>query len=253
MLSSIQFETDTSLPGHGNAILMYHQIDAAPAKGTPFRQLTTTPNNFYRQMIWLARIGYRGVSVRELAPYVKGERQGRVFGITFDDGFQNVYRNALPILRQLGFTATCFFVSGQVGGFNRWDAEIGVPYAPCMSRQEMLDWAAAGNEIGSHTVDHVHLTQANPWIALNQIAGSRAQLEDMAGTAIVSFCYPYGDVSSDVRDIVRDAGYSFATTTRKGRASSGDDPLLLPRRNVCLGDGWLTTLRKTILGRPVAS
>ncbi|HVW55343.1 MAG TPA: polysaccharide deacetylase family protein [Rhizobiaceae bacterium] len=253
MLSSIQFETDTSLPGRGNAILMYHQIDAAPAKGIPFRQLTTTPNNFYRQMIWLARIGYRGVSVRELAPYIKGEKQGKVFGITFDDGFQSVYRNALPILRQFGFTATCFFVSGQVGGSNRWDAEIGVPYAPCMSRREMLDWAAAGNEIGSHTIDHVRLTQVSLSAALDQIEGSRTQLKDMAGTDIVSFCYPYGDVSNDVMDMVRKAGFSLATTTRKGRASSGDDPLLLPRRNIRLGDGWLATLRKTILGRPAAS
>ena len=64
------------------------------------------PSDFTRQMRWMRRLGYRGLSMRDVMPYVRGERQGKVFGITFDDGFRNVFENVTPVLSELGFTAT---------------------------------------------------------------------------------------------------------------------------------------------------
>ena len=81
-------------------VLTYHQIDVPPARGTPFRSLTVHPKVFGRHMRWLARLGYRGLSMRELMPYLAGARSGKVFGLTFDDGFLNVHRHALPVLRE---------------------------------------------------------------------------------------------------------------------------------------------------------
>lgn len=227
-------------------ILMYHQIDLPPTRKTPFRSLTVAPRNFERQMRWLKRIGFQGLSVGELMPYLRGEKSGRVVGITFDDGYRNVHTFALPVLRELGFTATNFFVSGQVGGHNEWDEEVGIPYAPCMSKAQLREWAAYGNEVGAHTVDHVKLAQLPPDEARRQVFDSRAQLEDMAGRAVTSFSYPWGDVSEPVRDLVREAGYSAATTTRRGRARPGDDPLLLPRRNIKRENGWMATAYKCL-------
>lgn len=229
-------------------ILMYHQIDTVPARNVPFRGLNVAPNNFRQQMHWLSRLGYKGLSLRELAPYIRGEKQGKVVGITFDDGFRNVYENALPVLNELGFTATCFFVSGQIAGYNQWDEEIGIPYAPCMTKSEMLEWDQAGHEIGAHTVDHVHLPAIDADEAFRQIRDSRLQLEDMAGKEVRSFAYPYGDVSPLIRDMVEESGLNLAVTTRKGRALASDDPLLLPRRNVRHCDGWIATLKKSIIG-----
>src|SRR5690554_840479 len=101
-------------------ILMYHQIGEPAAKGAPYRSLTVHPAAFRRQMNWLRRLGYKGLSMRELLPYVRGEKHGKVVGITFDDGYRNVYRNALPVLRHNGFTATNYFVVQQLGGGNVW-------------------------------------------------------------------------------------------------------------------------------------
>ena len=84
---------------------MYHQIGEPNPKGTPFRGLTVHPDSFARQMRWMRRLGYRGLSMRDVMPYVRGERQGKVFGVTFDDGYRNVHRNAMPVLSELGFTA----------------------------------------------------------------------------------------------------------------------------------------------------
>ncbi len=92
---------------------MYHQIGEPNPKGTPFRGLTVHPDSFARQMRWMRRLGYRGLSMRDVMPYVRGERQGKVFGITFDDGYRNVHHNAMPVLSELGFTATNYFVAHQ--------------------------------------------------------------------------------------------------------------------------------------------
>lgn len=97
-------------------VLMYHQVASVPEIGAPFRGLNVAPENFKSQMQWLARLGHQGLSLRELAPYINGEKQGRVVGITFDDGFENVHKHAFPILSEFGFTVTCFFVSGEIGG-----------------------------------------------------------------------------------------------------------------------------------------
>ena len=97
-------------------ILMYHQIDLPAPRGSRFRGLTVHPSSFRRQMTWMHRLGYQGLSMRDLMPYLGGERTGKVFGITFDDGFRNVHQHALPVLRQLGFTSTNYFVANHLDG-----------------------------------------------------------------------------------------------------------------------------------------
>jgi len=173
-------------------ILMYHQIDAMPPAGTPFRHLTVTPAAFAAQMRWMHRLGYRGLSMRDLQPYLSGERRGRVFGITFDDGYLNVLRHALPVLRDVGFSATNYVVANRVGGTNDWDAAHGSRQVPLMSAGELRQWAAAGQEIGSHTTDHVDLTRQEPEQARAQIAWSRQLLQAMTDQPVDAFCFPYG-------------------------------------------------------------
>ena len=92
---------------HPIPILMYHQVDAEPPKGSPMRGLVVSPATFSRQMAALNVLGFRGKSMGDLMPYLNGERQGKVFGITFDDGYENNLRCAMPILKRYGFTSTC--------------------------------------------------------------------------------------------------------------------------------------------------
>jgi peptidoglycan/xylan/chitin deacetylase (PgdA/CDA1 family) len=92
-------------------ILTYHQVAEAPVKGTAFRSLSVAPADFRRQMAFLHGLGYQGLSMTALQPFLKGERQGKVFGITFDDGYLNNLTHALPVLQQYGFSSTCYVVS----------------------------------------------------------------------------------------------------------------------------------------------
>ncbi len=227
-------------------ILMYHQIGEPNPRGTPYRGLTVHPASFARQMRWMRRLGYRGLSMREILPYVRGERQGKVFGLTFDDGYRNVHHNAMPILNELGFTATNYFVACQFDGGNVWDQPKGIPFSALMSVAEMREWAQCGHEVGSHTLDHVHLSEVSQDEAKRQIAQSKEKLEQALGDAVTAFCYPYGDHRAEHRAMAREAGYDNATLTQRGLAAAGDDPFGLPRVTVARSTHLVRFLQKCL-------
>lgn len=227
---------------------MYHQVGQPAPKGTPYRGLTVHPRDFKRQMTWLHRFGYRGLSMRDITPYLQGQKQGKVVGITFDDGYRNVFQYALPVLQELGFTSTNYFVAHQLDGGNVWDYEKKIPHSDLMSAEEMKLWAQAGQEVGSHTLDHVHLPEVPLQVAYQQIADSKNKLESMIDQPVTAFCYPYGDESPQVRQMVRQAGYLNATTTERGLARVSDDMFGLPRVTVSRSTTIFRFLQKCLTG-----
>ena len=209
-------------------ILMYHQIDVPPPKGTPLRGLIVAPSSFAWQMRMLKALGYQGMSMRDLEPYLRGEKTGKVVGITFDDGYQNNVIHALPVLRKFSFTATCYGVSSMIGGSNAWDRGL-VAEKPLMNKDDWLIWRDAGMDIGSHTCDHAKLTELSLEKAWEQISQSKQELEQALATQVSHFCYPYGWYLPQHQIMVRDAGYLTATTTHRGRVKVGDELYNLKR------------------------
>ena len=208
---------------------MYHQIDVPPPRGTPLRGLVVSPQSFRRQMQLLKLMGYTGLSMRNLEPYLRGDLQGKVVGITFDDGYQNNLEHALPTLKKLGFSATCYAVSSMLGGQNSWDLGIGIAQKPLMTQDNFLEWLAAGMDVGSHTRTHADLTTISPESATDQINGSKSELESALGYEVRHFCYPYGRFNDFHLRQVQSAGYLTATTTRRGRVKSDADNFKLRR------------------------
>lgn len=209
-------------------ILMYHQIDAPPPQGTPLRGLIVAPSSLDWQMRMLRLMGYKGLSMRDLEPYLTGEKQGKVVGLTFDDGYQNNVRLALPILREHGFTATCYGVSSMIGGTNLWDKGK-VAEKPLMTLEDWRTWREAGMDIGSHTRTHARLTEVPADEARTQITQSRRELEQAVGCEVRHFCYPYGSYDAEHARMAREAGYVTATTTHRGRVKAGAAPYTLRR------------------------
>lgn len=209
-------------------ILMYHQIDAPPPRGTPLRGLIVAPSSFAWQMSMLRLMGYRGLSMRDLLPYLKGELQGKVVGITFDDGYQNNLHHALPILQRHGFSATCYGVSSMIGGTNAWDRGK-VAEKPLMTLDDWRRWHAAGMDVGSHTCTHAKLTELPADAARDEIARSRQDMERAIGSEVRHFCYPYGWYRDEHVQMTRDAGYATATTTHRGHVHAGHDLFTLRR------------------------
>ena len=209
-------------------ILMYHNI-GEPPEGASLRALYVRTGAFGRQMWLLKLLGYRGLSMSEAMPYIRGEKTGKVAAITFDDGYFDTLELALPVLNTFGFTATCYVVSARTGQYNDWDAaELNVQ-KKLMTNEQVLAWQAAGMEVGAHSRTHPRLTKCTDEELQAELAGSKTDLEALTGAPVTQFCYPYGDLDTRVANAVRSAGYNAATTTQRGRACPGDDPMLLRR------------------------
>ncbi len=224
-------------------ILTYHQIDSPPPQGSPFRSLVVAPASFARQMALLKLLGYQGLSMSALLPYLRGEKTGKVVGMTFDDGYVNNLVHALPVLQKHGFSATCYMVSGQLGGSNVWDHALGIAPRPLMNGEQLRQWVAGGQEVGSHTCNHVDLSVASAATGGKQIVDSQKDLQHLLGVSVQHFCYPYGRFLATHARQVQHAGYHTATTTQRGRALPTDSLFSLPRvpvlRATTLAMFWL--------------
>ena len=210
-------------------VLVYHQIDEAPPRGRPFRSLYVTPAAFARQMRLLKWLGYTGLSMSGLQPYLSGERTGKVVGITFDDGYLNNLTNALPVLMRHGFSSTCYAVSGLAGQTNLWDQSIGIAQTPLMNEAQMRQWASSGQEIGSHTRTHVNLLETADATCRAEIALGKADLEAAINGPVSHFCYPYGQYQSKHVVMAEAQGFVTATTTQRSRCHAGMNMLEIPR------------------------
>jgi peptidoglycan/xylan/chitin deacetylase (PgdA/CDA1 family) len=210
-------------------ILTFHQIAPTPDKGTGFRSLSVAPELFGKQMVFLRSIGYQGLSMTALQPYLRGERTGKVVGITFDDGYLNNLTHAMPVLQQLGFSSTCYAISAMLGQTNSWDRSNGVPPTELMAASQLREWVASCQEVGAHTRHHVRLTEVDATTAQDEIVRCKAELEQLTGSAVNHFCYPYGQYTPEHVTMVGQAGYLTATTTQRSRCHTGDSLLELPR------------------------
>lgn len=214
---------------HPISILTYHQVAVAPPKGAAYRSLYVPPRDFLRQMTLLKWLGYRGLSMTALQPYLTGERVGKVVGITFDDGYLNNLTHALPVLQRFNFSSTCYAVSQRLGATNIWDEPVGIVQTSLMTGAELTKWVAGGQEVGAHTRNHVHLNAIDMTHAHAEIALCKAELEDACGQPVNHFCYPYGEYAPVHTNMVRAAGYHTATTTQRSRCAPEEDLMALPR------------------------
>ena len=202
-------------------IAMYHSV--GDCSEDPYR-VTVTPDRLDRQLSWLSRRGLRGVSVAAL---LAAPTRAGLVGLTFDDGYADFLDHALPVLTSHGFGATLFVLPGRLGGDNAWDP-LG-PRKPLLTADGIREAAEAGVEIGSHGLTHRDLTQTDDVTLKSEVVESRAVLEELTGTPVDGFCYPYGTLDQRTVDTVRDAGYSYACAIDPGGFNG---PLALPRVHI---------------------
>ena len=136
-------------------VLMYHSI--SPSRLPDPHALRVHPARLDRHLRLLARLRLRGVSLSELVrAQERGESRGLV-GLTFDDGYTDFLEHAVPVLERHGMTGTVYVVAGRLAGANDWDDG---PRLDLMGADQVRAVAAAGHEVGSHTLSHARLAGA---------------------------------------------------------------------------------------------
>lgn len=186
-------------------VLMYHSISRS-SQPDPHR-LRVHPDRLDRHLRLLRRLGLRGVPLSALLRAQERGEAGRLVALTFDDGYTDFVEHAMPVLERHGMSGTLYVVAGRMGGANEWDSG---PQLDIMNADQVRAVAAAGHEVGSHTLTHARLAGADPDSLTAEIAGSRRVLEELLQREVASFCYPYGASDAAAADAVQAAGYDNA-------------------------------------------
>ncbi len=184
-------------------IMMYHSVsleDESPMS-------TVSPKRFSKQMNFLKRNGYQVITLEDLIEGTKTRKkfQHKTVVITFDDGYQDNYRNAFPILKEYHFPAAIFLISDSTGvspNLLTWD--------------QIKEMSQNGITFGSHTRQHVYLPEQSEAQLKDEIEGSKRVIEEHLGKPVYYFAYPSGGFSDHIKSLVAMAGYKAALTTNRG-------------------------------------
>jgi peptidoglycan/xylan/chitin deacetylase (PgdA/CDA1 family) len=214
--------------------LTYHKI--GPQK--EFGITTVATRRFAGHLDFLLGLGVEFVRAGDAAT---GAHPARTVALTFDDGYECVYQEAVPEMRARGIPGTVFQVVGSVGGFNRWDVRLTPGRVRHLSWAQLRELAEAGFEIGSHTITHRDLTGLDPSALERELRGSREMIEDAIGRPATSISYPFGRCSRRVMEAAAAAGYACGFVSYPRRR---ENPMALGRWAVYSFDGPQALERK---------
>lgn len=223
------------------SILMYHQIGRFKAMKA-HRANYCDAGRFARQMRLLAVAGFNVIGLEEALSglFGAGPLPRRAVLLTFDDAYAGFVDDALPVLKELGFPAAVYAISGWVGKRMQWasvDAERAQPRL--MTAAQLREVQAAGIAVGSHGRTHRRLAELDPAAQAQELRDSRMALEDLLGQTVEHLCYPFGSFDQDSVRLAEQTGYRSAMTCLRGAATRLDHPLLLPRKAISFGDNLL--------------
>ncbi len=222
------------------SILMYHQVGRFNRPET-HRALYCNIKRFKAQMAYLHGFGYRVVSLDDALAALQGKKtlSGHAVVLTFDDGYQNFYDHAYPVLRQYDFPATVFVVSALIGRTARWFRNDGRHDPPLMDGKTLRKLSAHRISIGAHTRTHRLLGTLDDMQLKDEIVHGKAELEATVGKSVRHFCYPSGDFNEGIAKMVESAGFSSGLTCIRGAATDGENPFTLPRKAISYGDSLI--------------
>jgi peptidoglycan/xylan/chitin deacetylase (PgdA/CDA1 family) len=173
-------------------VLEYHRIVPAVEAGNSVPGLVVSPERFSQQLDALQKAGWHTITIAQLADDLAAQLTPvpKTFAITFDDGWDDGYTYALPILQKHGFVGTFFVIAGRIDhpGF--------------LSSAHLLALIAAGDEIGDHTMDHTELSSVSPSRMSFEVDAAAARIAQVTGYWPESLAYPYGGVDARVKDVV---------------------------------------------------
>jgi peptidoglycan/xylan/chitin deacetylase (PgdA/CDA1 family) len=188
--------------------LCYHRI------GGPLELGVTRVSQrvFARQLRWLARTGWRTLTLDEFAARLHGQvaPTARELLVTFDDGYASLADRAYPLLAELGFTATTFLVTDFIGRTNTWDVRYTWRRLAHLDWGVVERWQARGFAFGSHTASHARLTWIGDAQAADELGRSRDTLVTRLGAAAGrAVAYPFGAVDARVQRLAGAAGHEL--------------------------------------------
>jgi peptidoglycan/xylan/chitin deacetylase (PgdA/CDA1 family) len=205
---------------------MYHELELPGRelcqRGEGYTRYVLLERDFQDQLTLLKAAGAAGISVGEA---LRREESGAsVIALTFDDGSETDLITAAPALREVGFHATFYLVSGFLGrkGY--------------LSQRQARELAEQGFEVGCHSMTHRYLPDLTISELRREVSDAKTELEQILGRPVEHFSCPGGRWNRRVAEMAREAGYASVATSRIGTNAAAADRFRLAR---------VTVMRKT--------
>lgn len=181
-------------------VLEYHQI-----RPVAHSDLDVSVENFKQELDWLQEHNYRTLSLYKFNRCIDKHQPlpPKSVLITFDDGYEGVYKYALPELRKRYMHATLFLVTDSLNKKDPAYARITTAQVQKMGHDYLVD-------LGSHTVNHEELSPLSAAQLDYELSYSKAALEKLTDKPCLALSYPYGDFNTQVLSAVKNAGYRVA-------------------------------------------
>lgn len=214
-------------------ILMYHSVSDEDQAGLhPYYRTTTSRAAFFAQMEYLSRNKYRACSLHEVAAILKSAatQDDKRVVITFDDGFEDFYKDAFPVLDKFNLTATVFLPTSYIENDTRQ-----FKGRNCLTWAQVRELQSCGITFGSHTANHPQLYKLSWDMVEKEVRVSKDAIEESTGCIVETFSYPYafpqtsGQFKKALGDLLRRTGYHQGVCTRLGRADANSDPFFMER------------------------
>lgn len=202
------------LQSDGIPVLNYHLVNKQKLNA-----LSITPEQFDEQMAYLHKNGYTTISPDQLLDYLQDNKPlpEKPILITFDDGYEDTYTEAYPILQKYNFTATVFLVTDYV------DSERYITW------EQVKEMNTNGFTFGSHTLSHVSLAKISNEEAEHQLVKSREAIEWRIKKPVKYFAHPGGFYKAETGQLLQKSGYRAGFTVNLGRAQAGSDVFAIKR------------------------
>lgn len=202
-------------------ILLYHHVSDTTPKVT-----SVSPQVFREHMQYLAE-HHQVLPLKKVVESLKNQQPlpDKAVVITFDDGYNNLYHQAHPILKEFGFAYTIFInppLIGQVSYQLTWE--------------QVDEMASQGATFANHASEHNHLLYKSTeesqqgWLkrVTDNIQSAEKMLEQRLGYSLKYFAYPYGEFDLPLKQHIQKLGYvGFAQ--HSGAIASYSDFTALPR------------------------
>lgn len=192
-------------------VLMYHSIHEH--LGEKHDKWRVRPKDFEKQMAWFYKNKWHSYTISELT--MMDKIPNKSFVLTFDDGYEDNYFNAFPILKKYHFKATIYLVPNHKE--NIWERENTSKLSNLLNNEQILKMQKSNLiEFGSHTLSHTNLSLIDDETLLRQLVQSKKHVEDITKKHCYSFAYPYGKFNDKIIRFVKNAGYKNAVIVKRG-------------------------------------
>lgn len=226
-------------------MLMYHRINDYRKN-----EMSVPVQQFRKQLTYLKKMGFQNMRMDELElmePDTKLKSPKVI--LSFDDGYEDNFTDAFPILKEFGYSAIFYLPYNFIGKDDMYPRDK--KESNLIQHNRIMDWTQiksihnAGMEIGSHTLSHQNLTKMNATKAKKEIFESKNRLEQKLGLKVTSFCYPGGYFNEKHVYWTEKAGYLSACTTANGCYQNGSK-YKIPRIAVLASDTFFIFKQKLI-------